>query len=635
MDLNELVTDRLQKAIALQKDNKLDEAEAIYEEILSHEREILAPESGNDPVYLSRFMADVHNNYGLIFYQRKEFREAASQFRSALDFAPGNMLAHINLAMVQQHRGNYDSAVEVCEQALSFDKNNLAAQFQLGRSLKLQGDLERAEKVFADILEREPKAEPLTEYGQVLAQLGRLEESLATYRKAEIMQQDLPGLQINIANVQYLMGQVEDAIATLQKVVEKNPVDPAAWSNMGMYLQRIGRAQEALKAYQESYRINPNYLENIINYANLLQIHKQYDGAWQLVEPHLATNLTNNRLQLVAAMVETTRGQEDAALERLEKLLFTPQEGHAGALVFYQLGKLYDRKGDYEKAFEAFTFSNKLELEIPSHRHIDGSIPFERVEELMTVDVSDLPKVDYDGRSPIFIMGFPMSGSGLLGTYLKMRSDVTVIDEVPLAESMARIMTEKGLSYPQDIAKIDDDMAAEMRALYWQNAAQFGDDGQKPLVDVFAFNTKDIALIGRVFPNAKIAYVSRHPMELIFSCFTHEFALNPITINFTNMEDGKKFYQALTRQWMRDYQAAHMDYKIIHFEKLISNGEAEVKDFCDYVGIEWQEIDHLKKMFEMGDTSYRYVNYLDYMVGFERELADIIDHFDYGEKTNG
>ncbi len=629
MTKTDMATEKLREAVDAQRANQNDKAEALYQEILSSDSELLDPKNGNDLLYANRLLADVHNNLGLIYFHRQDYRDAASHFRNALDHTPGNVEAFTNLSLVHQMKGNFHGAVEACEQALAVNADYVPAMRQLGRSLRMMGDLKRAEEVLSKVLEQDPQAEPLTEYGLVLAQLGRLDEALKSYQKAATLNADLPGLQINIANALFLMGRVQEAVECLQKEIEKKPTDPGVWTNMGMYLQKMGRAQEALRAYQESYRLNPRHLMNVRNYASILEQHGQWDGAWQIMEPVLAEHSMDVPLQLIAAKVETAKKQYDSAIARLEKVLYGEAIGHNGALVYKQLGKLYEATGKFEQAFKAFEFFNKMELEIPSHKHLDGTIPFDRLKELEDIKWDKYTKSDYKGRAPIFVMGFPMSGSGVLGTYFKSRDDVTVSDEVPLAESMAGVMTRKGLHYPSDLDKVDEAMAQEMRDEYWKNAEAYGDDGQKPLIDVFAFNTKDIALIVKVFPNARLFYVTRHPLELVFSCFSHDFAYNPITVNFATLDGTKEFYKALTHSWMRDCEKSGAEVNIIHFENLMTKEVAELKRVCSLAALPWRDNEYMEKMLAAGDATHRYPNFAPFMPNYRDELSDIISYMKY------
>jgi tetratricopeptide (TPR) repeat protein len=76
--------------------------------------------------------AEVHNQRGMSLYEQEEYAEAAAEFETALDLAPGTPLYHCNLGVVYAEMGNDDAALEEYETAVRIAPENPTAYLNLG-----------------------------------------------------------------------------------------------------------------------------------------------------------------------------------------------------------------------------------------------------------------------------------------------------------------------------------------------------------------------------------------------------------------------------------------------------------------------------------------------------------------------
>ena len=119
----------------------------------------------------------------------------------------------------------------------------------------------------------------------------------------------------------------------------------------------------------------------------------------------------------------------------LEELLKVPDDLETGRRQ-HLLGQLLEGTGDYDGAFAAFERMNAISLEDPSQPAQRGAAYRKLVTGLrdaLTPEwVNSWRDAETDaGPSPVFLVGFPRSGTTLLDTILLSHSSIEVLEEEP------------------------------------------------------------------------------------------------------------------------------------------------------------------------------------------------------------
>lgn len=94
----------------------------------------------------------------------------------------------------------------------------------------------------------------------------KFEESIAEYRLALAEKPDWAEVIHALATSQSKLGQHDQAIATLQRVIELTPSDSFAFTSLSIFLQRAGKIADAetaaakarMLAWKEELKKNPN-----------------------------------------------------------------------------------------------------------------------------------------------------------------------------------------------------------------------------------------------------------------------------------------------------------------------------------------------------------------------------------------
>lgn len=575
------------KAVQHQEAGRKDEAKESYDKILDMEAELLARNKGGMPnLAINQMLSNVHNNYGILHFGDKDMREAARYFRNSLDLIPNNIDAHTNLGLAQHHLGNIDGAIACFRQALEIRDDFMPARLHLGKCLRRNGQIIEAEKILLSILATDPNPEVMMEHGLILAETNRLAEAIKVFEEAAILNPNLAGLQMNLANGYFQIGEAQKAVECLQKGVEQDPENAVAWANLGTYLQRMGRIDESFNAYQQAFTKDPFYAPGAVNFANLLNQAGKLDMAWEVVQKTLSKNPAYPPLQIIIAKLEHLRGKPEEGIARLEALNQRGVVDQDGAQVNQLLGRLYDEKGDFDKVFQSYDRFNELELTVPGRSNFNADLPLEGMELLKAVDLSKFkPSKKSEGKDPIFVVGLPLSGNAIVADIFHRFEGTNLMLEAPLIEMLAQSLPKIGVDYPKGVPTLSDEVIGKLRKEYWNNAKNMGYDGQSQFVDSFGYNYFDIPLIVKMFPDAKIIVCYRHPLENALVCYMNEFQFNEITANFTSKEKAAKFISS-SFDLIKHYENS-LDLNIykLRFESLVTDTEKTLEDLETFTGL--------------------------------------------------
>lgn len=187
----------------------------------------------------------------------------------------------------------------------------------------------------------------------------------------------------------------------------------------------------------------------------------------------------------------------------------------------------------------------------------------------------------------MFLLGYPRSGTTLVENILASASHVEALEEAPtLAEAdRAFLSTRDGLGL---LARLGEKELDTYRLAYWRGIAARGlDVADKGFVDMDPLKGMKLPIIARLFPRARIVAMRRDPRDVVWSCFHHGFAPSAAAVEFTDIEQAARHYDALMRFTRQSIEALGLDVHILRYEDLVVDFDAVTQRMCDFVGIQW------------------------------------------------
>lgn len=206
--------DALRAAQHLQRTEKLDLAEAIYNTILE-----ALPDEPNALHFL-----------GVLRHQQGRNDEAIDLIRRAAARLPGNAGPWLNLGNVLLEAQRYDEAVDAYQQAADYAPESISTYSNLGVLYTRRGHFELAEPCYQRALKLAPAGESRVfhNYATMLHRQQRYEESVAYGLKARDVDPGDPSARRLLSMSYALLGNLDAARGVLHEWLAADPDNPAA-----------------------------------------------------------------------------------------------------------------------------------------------------------------------------------------------------------------------------------------------------------------------------------------------------------------------------------------------------------------------------------------------------------------------
>ena len=286
--------------------------------------------------------------------------------------------------------------------------------------------------------------------------------------------------------------------------------------------------------------------------------------------------------------------------QRLESIDIDTMSIDDQRVVYSELAQICDELGEVDVAFDYFVKQGVKTLEAADKVELDRVTFINEVENLnksMTPEMlarvqanSKAAPREEGARVPVFIVGFPRSGTTLLDQILDANPDVQVIEEQPLVRTLRRAMGDLPGGFLKNLPNLKDAQRKKLQEAYWREMEKYEPDfSKRVIIDKMPLSIVHIAVIAAVFPDAKIILALRHPADSCLSCFMQDFEMNGAMLNFTSVEQTAYLYDQVMTLWQRYASGLTLNVREVRYEKLITDLRGEVEPVLNFLGLEWDE----------------------------------------------
>lgn len=433
------------------------------------------------------------------------------------------------------------------------------------------------------------------------------------------------------------------------------PVDPQELENyLAVALRHQGRFDEARTIFRRLAEQARNRLGPLLAWAEMEEAAHDFVSAGALLDRIEA--IAPGHPQAVAARATLFRRlkQPERALAVLDAA--AGQQDGTDTATLLERGHALDAMGRYDEAFVVFAAA-KAQLRDHGGRVYQAEHARQLAGALtgfFTPGRDPLfPRATLrdDHPQPIFIVGFPRSGTTLVEQTLSGHPDIAGGDELPIIESLSRrvqLLLGSPLAYPKALSELwMGDRAGQIETLrdqYLNEAVRLGavDPAKRWFTDKMPLNETHLGLIHLLFPHSPIIHLVRHPLDVVLSVFS-----NALTHGFhcaSALESAAQHY-ALIADLIAHYRSAlPLRYHAIRYEDLVVDQERQVRAMADFIGVPFapamlafhenrraaRTASYAQVTEKLYDRSrYRYRNYLTRLAPIVPILQPAIDRLGY------
>lgn len=511
---------------------------------------------------------------GLLAAKSSDPASAIPYFRRALAAAPNDLATKINLATALVATGALDEAGDLCAGAGDPKLLRMAAFIHQER-----GRLAEAAAAYQAVLHRFPDDfESWNNLGNVRAALGEADGAVAAFERAVALRPDIVEMALNLSEALAVADRHEERAAVMREAVKIHRESAAVQTELGLALSSLHDFVGAERAYREAIRLDRQAVAAWLELGLLLENLNRVDD---LVA--LAGEASGPELAFIKAWALRRQGKFAEALPLAESTPATINPVRRAQL----LAELYDRLGEPQRAFAAFAEMNWAALATrparpgPSYRATVGAAARAMTRER----VAAWSRIEFPAEppSPTFIAGFPRSGTTLLDTLLMNVGDLHVLEELPMVHEI-----EASLGAEVDLGRMTAEEAKTKRAYYFQRLSHYAPPppGHK-VVDKHPLHMARMPLIHRLFPDARIILVERHPCDAVLSCFMANFQLNDAMRSFTDLDEAARTYDAVFDAWSRAEALLPLTVHRVRYERMVTDLEGEMRGLLAFLGRPW------------------------------------------------
>jgi tetratricopeptide (TPR) repeat protein len=509
--------------------------------------------------------------------------EAEQMTRAWLAQEPANEDGLILLAMCLQLQERNTDAVQAWRDLTVLMPQSFVHWNNLATALRTAGELVEAEAAYRRTVELDPESSlAQMNLGYLLLECGRYQEARECFFAALALDPVSPEIRIYAAQMCVALDERDRARQLLEPRHSWTGLSDELTLELASLWSLAGTADEAIGLFEDLLRRDPHNLRALAQLSVLYERINRLDEARAMLAqlpPPESIDDPKLRYDVIAAQATFALREKDPAracalLDRLiaafadsADATFKPWRADN---LFFSLAKVRDREGNVDAAMAALAEAHSRQMllahqAVPELVKPDAQPLFSATRWIDAQTRASWPEYPAPPmlESPIFVVGFPRSGTTMLEQMLDAHPNLQSMDERAFLLNVIDRMDRLGYEYPYDLGKLSAAQCEELRRRYWQSTAQVAPrkQGQR-LVDKNPLHMLRLPLIARLFPNAPIILALRHPCDVILSNYMQNFSSKPFTVLCSSLERLAQGYVNAMDSWI--YHADLLKPRLIH-----------------------------------------------------------------------
>lgn len=347
-----------------------------------------------------------------------------------------------------------------------------------------------------------------------------------------------------------------EALQLIERAISNHPRGAVFHHNIGGIYRKLGRFEEAERAFRQAIRLKPDYGE-----------------AYQAL-----TDMVSFK-------------ERDPLLLKMRQLLKKQDlDAQTRSYLHFAMGKALDGLGDYDGAFAHYRRGNRA-----AGRSFDIARFRRQVNDTLSVYsqryLDTLPGEGHESEQPVFIVGMPRSGTTLVEQILASHPRVYGAGELSDLETVIRLsarMSPVKTHYPNWLPLLPGTSFRQLGKAYLQRVSQqLPDPDVLRFVDKNPLNFQAIGPLLTMLPRARVIHTRRDPLDTCLSCYFQHFASGQdFSFDLDTLAAFYRGYQRLMDHWQTLFGERILT---VSYESLLADQQAGTRRLLAFCELEFDQ----------------------------------------------
>ena len=493
-------------------------------------------------------------------HSEKNFVAAEKIYRKLINNNPKNYDVIRHLGILYQDLGNLETAFNFFTKSLKINPNGFESLNNLGVIHLSNNNYLLALKCFNQSLKIKPDYVPTINNLAGYYHKKQMKKEALLYAKRGLQFQPSNPMALNqFAKALIINSELEEAISVLQNLVSDYPSNDDFKINLASAYKEMGEFKKSKEITDKGFIKNYKIISYFVSYVT--------DKKNKLLDEHIA---------FYENYIKDTKNDIDSKI-----------------VVSYSLFNYFRNQDLVNKAGEYLTKANELQFSRQKFNIENEKKFFLKIKELFESKKNISLNASDAKLKPIFICGMPRSGTTLCEQIISSHSKVVGAGELNYLCNLIGLekyvcASEQNIKRFEETLNNHDMLIAAREGYLEQLAAHVEKNDTVYVCDKMPHNFVLIGLIKILFPESKIIYCKRDPMDNCFSLYTHKFLEMSHQYSYDQETLGEYYMLHID---LMDYWLGKEDNNIfvLDNEELVQNQESISKKLIEFCDLEWED----------------------------------------------
>ena len=387
--------------------------------------------------------------------------------------------------------------------------------------------------------------------------------------------------------------ELENAIKSLRYHLTIADKKEVVHFNLAVAYASAKKPDKAYEHYKKAIETEPSYIEPYFPLVKTAKVLAKMDDVKELVFEglkHVPDKFTQYWMKGKFAI-------EQKDFDYAKTLFSAAQEAGSikdqRAYFCTDFANLENKLGHYNRAYDLHKKAQNLYSKRDDAQNISTSFYDDIVKKSRAwftgQNIKNWEKKTFKGlNSPIFVVGFPRSGTTLVEQMLYAHPNLAVTEESPMFIRGIKHMTSivgRQIPFPNGYKSLSKAEIKTWQTSYFKNIKTEIAETEQHLriVDKNPMTIRQLGSVNRFFPQSPVLVMIRDPRDVCLSCFFQSFKPNVTTINFYDLASTFRLYAETMSLYLEFRESLSLNILEVKYEEMCQDIEGYARKIASHI----------------------------------------------------